>query len=42
MLNATPVKTNDIVWDINVNWAKNENEVISLFEDVKNAVKAML
>ncbi|MCZ4696102.1 SusC/RagA family TonB-linked outer membrane protein [Ancylomarina euxinus] len=33
---ATPVKTKDFQWDVNVNFAKNKNEVISLFEDVKN------
>lgn len=29
-LNGTPVKTDKFTWDINVNWSKNENEVISL------------
>jgi len=33
---ASPIRTDDFKWDINVNWAKNENEVISLFEEVKN------
>ena len=35
-LNFTPVKMNDFTWDINVNWAKNENKVISLYDDVDN------
>lgn len=29
-LNGTPIKTDKFTWDINVNWSKNENEVISL------------
>ena len=29
-LNATPLKSQDFSWDINVNWAKNQNEVIDL------------
>jgi len=33
---ASPIKTDDFKWDINVNWAKNENKVISLYEDVTN------
>ncbi|WP_428742976.1 SusC/RagA family TonB-linked outer membrane protein [Tenacibaculum sp.] len=35
-LNGTPVKTQDFEWNINVNWAKNENTVVSLFEDGEN------
>jgi len=37
-LNATPVKTEDFQWKVRVNWAKNENEVISLFEGTDNLV----
>jgi len=33
---GTPVLTNDFTWNVNVNWAANRNEVVSLFEDVKN------
>ncbi|HEY9170430.1 MAG TPA: SusC/RagA family TonB-linked outer membrane protein [Lutibacter sp.] len=33
---ATPYKTEDFKWDINVNWSKNDSKVISLFEEVKN------
>lgn len=29
-LNGTPLKSKDFRWDINVNWAKNQNEVINL------------
>ncbi|TDQ30046.1 SusC/RagA family TonB-linked outer membrane protein [Tenacibaculum caenipelagi] len=35
-LNGTPVKSEDFEWNINVNWAKNENTVVSLFEDGEN------
>lgn len=35
-LSATPLKSEDFRWDINVNWSKNDNEVISLFEEVEN------
>ncbi len=34
-INVSPVKMNDFTWDINFNWAKNKNEVISLYEGVK-------
>ena len=33
---ATPVKTQDFSWDIRVNWSKNQNKVVKLFEDAKN------
>ncbi|MFA9372228.1 MAG: SusC/RagA family TonB-linked outer membrane protein [Labilibaculum antarcticum] len=33
---GSPVKTRDFEWNINLNWAKNKNEVISLFGDTKN------
>ncbi len=29
-LNVTPLKTSDFSWDMNVNWAKNQNKVIDL------------
>lgn len=29
-LNGTPFKTSNFSWDIDVNWSKNENEVISI------------
>lgn len=32
-LKATPVKTKDFSWDVNVNWAKNVNKVVSLYKD---------
>jgi len=31
----TPVQTSDFTWDINVNWAKNENKVVELYGDMK-------
>ncbi len=34
-LNLTPVQTNDFSWDISLNWSKNKNKVVSLFEDIK-------
>jgi TonB-linked SusC/RagA family outer membrane protein len=30
-LNLVPIKTRDFNWDINVNWAKNSNKVLSLY-----------
>ena len=35
-LNGSPVKTEDFGWDINVNWSKNKNEVLSLEEGIEN------
>jgi TonB-linked SusC/RagA family outer membrane protein len=35
-LTGTPIKTDDFRWDVNVNWSKNESEVISLYDEVKN------
>lgn len=32
-LSGTPLKINDFKWDIDVNWAKNKNEVVSLLTD---------
>jgi TonB-linked SusC/RagA family outer membrane protein len=34
--NATPVRTEDFAWDINVNWSKNENEVTALADGISN------
>ncbi|GET26724.1 SusC/RagA family TonB-linked outer membrane protein [Prolixibacter sp. NT017] len=41
-LNASPVVTNKFRWDINVNWSKNDNKVISLAEGVDNLQIAAL
>ncbi|MRT93327.1 SusC/RagA family TonB-linked outer membrane protein [Ancylomarina sp. 16SWW S1-10-2] len=35
-LNAHIIKTSDFNWDMNVNWAQNKNEVISLYDGVTN------
>ncbi|MEO5776267.1 MAG: SusC/RagA family TonB-linked outer membrane protein [Flavobacterium sp.] len=35
-LNATPIKTANFQWDINVNWARNRNEVVSLADGIDN------
>lgn len=35
-LNATPVRTPDISWTINVNWTRNRNLVVSLYDTSKN------
>lgn len=32
-LTGTPIKNKDFNWDIRVNWAKNKNEVVSLYTD---------
>lgn len=32
-VNATPVKTNNFSWEVNVNWSKNKNKLISLQSD---------
>jgi TonB-linked SusC/RagA family outer membrane protein len=39
-VNGTPVKTNDFSWNINVNWSKNRNKVLELFEGAENLVLA--
>lgn len=33
---ATPIQTGDFTWNINVNFSRNKNKVISLYEDVQN------
>jgi len=35
-ITANPIKTNDFNWDLNINWAKNNNEVVSLYNGVNN------
>ena len=35
-LRGVPVRTNDFNWTMNVNWARNRNEVLSLFGDQTN------
>ena len=35
-IGATPVKTSDLTWDINLNWTRNRNEVVSLYGDSDN------
>lgn len=39
-LNGTPFKTDNFKWDIDVNWSKNENEVVSLYGDSQNYLLA--
>ena len=35
-LNATVIKTSDFAWDFRINWFKNNNKVLSLYEGVDN------
>ncbi|MCX2741325.1 SusC/RagA family TonB-linked outer membrane protein [Pontibacter anaerobius] len=35
---GTPIRTNDFSWDVNVNWAKNENEIVKLTDEQKTIV----
>ena len=35
-LYATPLKTDNLSWDVNLNWAKNESLVVDLYGDQKN------
>lgn len=39
-INATPVKTNDFSWTINLNWTRNRNKVQSLFQGSNNLLLA--
>jgi TonB-linked SusC/RagA family outer membrane protein len=39
-LNGTPLKSDNFRWDVDVNWSKNENEVISLYGDSQNYLLA--
>jgi len=34
--NVIPVKTDDFGWEINLNWGKNKNKVVSLADDVES------
>ena len=36
IINGSPVVTKDFRWDVALNWSRNRNEVISLYEDVTN------
>jgi outer membrane receptor protein involved in Fe transport len=42
MLNFTVLKTADLTWDINLNWAKNRSEVLKLAEGLENLQIASL
>jgi TonB-linked SusC/RagA family outer membrane protein len=35
-LNANPVNIGSFKWDININWSKNQNEVVSLYPGITN------
>lgn len=35
-LSGTPIKTDNFSWNVNVNWSKNENKVISLEDGIQN------
>ena len=35
VLNTTPISTRNIKWDLNFNWSKNDNEVVSLPESLE-------
>ncbi|SFU72489.1 SusC/RagA family TonB-linked outer membrane protein [Pontibacter akesuensis] len=37
-LYGTPVQTNDFSWNINFNWAKNENKIVKLTDDQQTMV----
>ena len=39
-LNGTPFKNDNFKWDIDVNWSKNENEVVSLYGNSQNYLLA--
>jgi TonB-linked SusC/RagA family outer membrane protein len=39
-LNGTPFKSENFKWDIDVNWSKNENEVVKLYGDSQNYLLA--
>ncbi|GAA5097147.1 SusC/RagA family TonB-linked outer membrane protein [Chryseobacterium ginsengisoli] len=39
-LNGTPFKSDNFKWDVDVNWSKNENEVVSLYGDSQNYLLA--
>lgn len=35
-INATPIQSGDFTWSTNLNWTKNKNMVVSLFEGAEN------
>jgi TonB-linked SusC/RagA family outer membrane protein len=37
---ATPYKKGDFSWDVNINWSRNRNKVVKLFEGSENVVLA--
>lgn len=39
-LNGSPFKTNNFSWDVTVNWSRNRNKVVKLFEGSENIVLA--
>ena len=41
-LTLNPIRTEDFNWNINVNWAKNENEVLELTDGIENLQLASL
>lgn len=41
-LRLVPIQTPDFVWNMNLNWAKNENEVLSLIDGIDNLQLASL
>ena len=36
MVNIVPIRTNDFEWSMNVNFAKNENEIVELYGDLES------
>ena len=41
-LKGSPIKTDDFEWNVNINWGKNESEVLSLASGLKNLQLASL
>jgi outer membrane receptor protein involved in Fe transport len=39
-VHGSPVMTTDFTWNINLNWTRNRNKVVELFEDADNLVLA--
>src|SRR5690606_8562397 len=39
-LSGSPIRKEKFSWNVNLNWARNENKVVSLFESVTNLVIA--
>jgi len=42
LLYGSPIRTNDFSWDVTLNWATNESEVVELREGIDNLVLAAL